>query len=81
MKITTLFKFFKSIERWLLKQCEPPPEYKLVPDGYGKYTLERWHPDVKIYLCEEVSVDKEQAERIIKNLSRESIPYIEDNND
>ena len=77
------------ILRWFIDftnkdKTAPPvfkkPKYRLVPDSRGTHTLEKWHGDVSLYLCEEVHVTKESADKFIANLERDKIYYREEGN-
>jgi len=54
-----------------------PPKYRLVPQEDERYSLERYHSDLGIYLCEDLVDSKEEADAAIANLERETIYYRE----
>ena len=51
------------------------PKWRLKPDERGTYTLEKWHPDVGMYLAETVRVTREQAYEQIQLLEGEALYY------
>ena len=52
---------------------KPPPKWRLRPDSHGTYFLDKWNPDVSMYLCEKAGVTKESADKAIKNLERPTL--------
>jgi len=52
-------------------------KYRLIPDAKGTYTLEKWYYDIKMYLAIGVRLTPEKADRVIKNLERDTIYYRE----
>ena len=65
-----------KILNWFRKVKKP--KYKLVPDGDGTYTLEKYHEDVNLYLAEGVYLTKDKANDYIKNIERDILYYRED---
>ena len=61
-----------------LKKRNKPPEWRLVPDAHGTYTLERWNDKVSIYLTIAVYVTPDEADEHIKNLKGNVIYYREE---
>lgn len=56
----------------------PPPKWRLSPEDKGTYRLEKWHPNVSMYLTENVRLkNQEEANEIIKNLERPRV-YLEE---
>ena len=53
------------------------PPYILVPDEFGTYTLEYWEPNVGVYLCKAVWLQQDEAEAMLKNLSRKTLYWKE----
>ena len=76
-------KFWLIMIRFLsffgLKKKEEAPRWRLVPDGIGTYTLEEWKGAIIGYICKEVRVTKEEADKKIQSLEREIIYYREKN--
>ena len=62
-----------------LKKKKEAPRWRLVPDGIGTYTLEEWNGAIIGYICKEVKVTKEEADKKIQSLEREIIYYREKN--
>ena len=64
--VAILFELFKK---------KNMPKWRLKPDEKGTYTLEKWHPDVGMYLAETVRVTREQAYEQIQLLEGEALYY------
>jgi len=52
------------------------PKYRLVPDRYGTYTLERYDSSLGVYLAEMLETNKDNADKAIANMERDIKYYI-----
>ena len=69
-------RFFQFIKSLLLSG--DPPKWRLVPDQYGTYTLEKYHYDIDLYLAEVVQVLPGEADGLIEKLERSAMYYTEE---
>jgi hypothetical protein len=60
------------------KNRSTPPKWRLVPDERGTYTLEKWHSDISMYMCETVGVTPEKADEQIANMEGKTLYYREE---
>jgi len=49
-------------------------KWRLTPREDDLYDLEKYHPDIDMWLSEVVKVKEENVDKIIKNLERDIIP-------
>ncbi len=64
---------FKWLKRLFGPPPPPPPEWRIRPATRGGWLLDRWDPDLRLYLSKKVVGDMDEAEREIAHLSRAPI--------
>lgn len=52
------------------------PKYRLVPDSYGTYTLEHWHPRINMYLALRSGMTYTRAMVAIDNVEQRKNIYV-----
>lgn len=50
-----------------------PPEFRLVPNPFGAYELQRWDTRLRLYVALRVVRDTSEADSLIENLGRETL--------